>query len=214
MSGMQKHRFFFFFRIIIVFILTLIISNQVFAQSNSELVSLYENQQLLTLKEYYDNNKIYDPHWKLFIEALFGQNADSSLKIFSKVYKVTQDKILRKFILERISDYYYARGYYKTSERLLKDKKFVDDLISVGNESKADAANFGIQIGAFSSYENALKLKNKVLKEIKNVTIVNKDSNGESLYIVVIGKYLDRKSAENELHRLEGKNIRGFVIQY
>ena len=211
---MQKYRFFFFFKIIIVFILILIFSNQAFAQSNSELVSLYENQQLLTLKEYYDNNKIYDPNWKLFIEALFKQNADSSLKIFSNVYIATQDKILRKFIVERISDYYYARGYYKTSERLLKDKKFVDEIISVENESKADAVNFGIQIGAFSSYENALKLKNKVLKEIKNVTIVNKDSNGENLYVVVIGKYSDRKSAESELHSLEEKNIRGFVIQY
>lgn len=211
---MQKYRFFFFFKIIIVFILILIFSNQAFAQSNSELVSLYENQQLLTLKEYYDNNKIHDPDWKLFIEALFKQNADSSLKIFSNVNIASQDKILGKFIVERISDYYYARGYYKTSERLLKDKKFVDEIISVENESKADAVNFGIQIGAFSSYENALKLKNKVLKEIKNVTIVNKDSNGENLYVVVIGKYSDRKSAESELHSLEEKNIRGFVIQY
>lgn len=212
MSEMQNYRFFFFFHIIIIIFLTSFPSNRLFAQSNSELVSLYENQQLLTLKEYHDNNKIYDSQWKLFIGALFKQNADSSLEIFSKVYKVTQDKILRRIIVERISDYYYARGYYKTSERLLKDKKFFDEIISVERESKT--VNFGIQIGAFSNYDNALKLKNKVLKKIKNVTIVNKDSDGEDLYVVVIGKYSDRKLAERELQSLGEKNINGFVIQY
>lgn len=211
---MQKYRLFFLFNITVLLVVTLFYPIQLLGQTNSELVSLYENNQLLKLKEYSDNNKIYDTHWKAFIKALFEQNADSALDIFTGIYNTTNDKLLQRIIIERISDYYYARGYYITSERILKDKKFFRETISVQQESKTDAIKYGIQIGAFSSYKNASNLKNKILKKANNVAIINKDTNGDNLYVVVIGKYSNRNEAEKELQALQQKNIIGYIIQY
>lgn len=212
MSRVQKHRFIFVLNIVIVFILFYPI--QLLGQTNSELGSLYENNQLLKLKQYSDNNQIYDPQWKTFINALFEQNADSAMDMFTDIYNTTGDKLLQRFIIERISDYYYARGYYVTSEKILKDKKFFKETISVEHSSKTDGVKYGIQIGAFSNYKNASNLKNKVLKKVNNVAIISKDTNGDNLYVVVVGKYSDRNKAEEELKTLSQKNIIGFIIQY
>jgi hypothetical protein len=210
---MQKYRLFFFSNLIILFLI-ISFSIQLFGQSNSELANLYENNQLVKLKQYSDNDQINDPHWRVFVKTLFEQNADSALGIFAAIYRLTQDKVLQQFIIERISDYYYARGYYKTAERLLKDKKYFNETISAQHKLKTETKNFGIQIGAFSSYENALSLKNKVLKRADNVAIINKDSNDENLYVVVVGKFSDRKAAERELQVLKQKNINGFIVTY
>lgn len=213
MSRMQKYRLFFFSNLIIFFLI-ISFSIQLFGQSNSELADLYENNQLIKLKQYSDNDQINDPHWRVFVKALFEQNADSALGVFAAIYRLTPDKVLQRFIIERISGYYYARGYYKTAEQLLKDKKYFNETISAHHKLKTETQKYGIQIGAFSSYENALSMKNKVLKRTDNVAIINKDSNDENLYVVVVGKFSDRESAERELQVLRQKNINGFIVTY
>jgi hypothetical protein len=210
---MQKYRLFFFFNLIVLFLIILF-SIQLFGQSNSELTDLYESNQLVKLKQYSDNNQINDPHWRVFVKTLFEQNADSALSIFAAIYRLTPDKVLQRFIIERISDYYYARGYYKTAERLLKDKKFFNETIPTQHKLKAETKKYGIQIGAFSNHKNALNLKNKVLKTVTNVAIINKDNNGTNLYVVVVGKFSERETAVKELQVLQEKNINGFIIRY
>lgn len=211
---MQKHRFFLDLIILAGFIVS-VFSSLLWGQSARELAELYENQQILKLKEYYENNQIYDSDWRRFVGALLEDNADSAVMMFAGVYKSSHNKVLKKYSVERISDYYYARGYYKTSERLLKDRKFLDEILSTQPEAEgSNTTGYGIQVGAFSNYENALALKNKVLKKHRNVTIVNKESNGDKLFLVVIGKYSDREVAEKELQSLQSSNMNGFVIQY
>ena len=211
---MQERRFLFDLIILAGFIV-FVIPGSLIGQSSKELSDLYENQQFLKLKEYYENNQIHDPGWKRFVEALSEDNADSAIIMFAGVYKSSQDKVLRKHVIERISDYYYARGYYKTAERLLRDKKFLDETVSAKPEpGRSNTVGYGIQVGAFGNYENALALKNKMLKKNRNVTIVNKESNGENLFLVVIGKYSDREVAEKELRSLRSNNVGGFIIQY
>lgn len=211
---MQKHRFLFNL-VVFAGCIASAFSNPVTGQSAKELADLYENQQFLKLKEYHENRQIYDSDWKRFVGAIFEDNADSAVMMFASVYRSSQDKALRKYSAERISDYYYARGYYKTSERILKDKKYLDEIVSAQSEpQRSNTSRYGIQVGAFSNHENALTLKNKMLKINKNVTIVNKESNGDSLFLVVIGKYSNREVAEKELQRLRDNNVAGFIIQY
>jgi len=211
---MQKHRFLFDLVILTGFIIS-VFSGVIKGQSAKELADLYENQQFLKLKDYYENHQIYDSDWKLFIGALFEDNADSAVMMFASAYKLSQNKVLNRYVAERISDYYYARGYYKTSARLLRDKNFLDEIISAQREpERSNDSGYGIQVGAFSNYENALTLKNKTLKKYRNVTIVNKESNGDSLFLVVIGKYSNREVAEKELQLLRSSNMNGFIIQY
>lgn len=211
---MQKHQFLFNLIVLAGLIVTAFPSPTM-GQSVKELADLYESQQFLKLKQYYENNQIYESDWKRFVGALFEDNADSAVMMFAGVYKSSRDKTLRKYVVERISDYYYARGYYKTSERLLSDKKFLEEITSTRSEPESsNTAGYGIQVGAFGNYENALSMKNKVLKKYRNVTIVSKESNGDNLFLVVIGKYSDREVAEKELQSLRSNNINGFVIQY
>ena len=211
---MQKHRLVFLI-VVLVGVFLVAISHPMRGQSSRELAVLYENQQFSKLKEYYEKSQISDSGWKEFIGALFEDNADSAIMMYASVYKSNQDKVLRKFVVERIADYYYARGYYKTSERLQKDKRFLEELVSSQREPEpTNTVGYGVQVGAFGNYENALTLKNEMLKKNRNVSIVNKKSDGENLYLVVIGKYSDREGAERKLQSLRANNVNGFVIQY
>jgi len=211
---MQKRRFFFDLIVLSGLIVSLF-SGRTLAQSSRELSELYENQQFLKLRQYYEGDQIHDSNWKRFIEALSEDNADSAMVMFAEVYRTTQDRLLKKHVGERISDYYYAKGYYKTAERLLRDKKFLEQTVSAQPEQEtSNTIGYGIQVGAFGNYENALALKNKMLKKNRNVTIVNKNAEGGNLFLVVIGKFSEREVAERELRSLRSNNVGGFIIQY
>lgn len=211
---MQKHRF--VFHLSILFIISLLLlSPELFGQTEAELERLYENEQLMSLKNYQDGNRISDPQWRMFIDALYTKDADSALEMFAAAYNNTRNKTLQKYIVQRVSDYYYARGYYKTSERLLKDRKYFNKIISQPQQSESSEEYYGIQIGAFSNYANASSMKNRWMKKIQNLTIVNKKSNGEDLYVVIAGKHSTKEAAEKELQAIKQKiNINGFVIQF
>ena len=83
---MQERRFLFDLIILAGFIV-FVIPGSLIGQSSKELSDLYENQQFLKLKEYYENNQIHDPGWKRFVEALSEDNADSAIIMFAGVYK-------------------------------------------------------------------------------------------------------------------------------
>lgn len=211
---MQKRRFFFDLIVLSGLIVSLF-SGRTLAQSSRELSELYENQQFLKLRQYYEGNQIHDSNWKRFIEALSEDDADSAMVTFAEVYRTTQDRLLKKHVGERISDYYYAKGYYRTAERLLRDKEFLEQTVSAQPEQEtSNTIGYGIQVGAFGNYENALALKNKMLKKNRNVTIVNKNAEGGNLFLVVIGKFSEREVAERELRSLRSNNVGGFIIQY
>jgi len=192
-----------------------VLSPSLFGQTVPDLERLYENEQFMTLKNYRDENRISDPQWQMFIDALYMEDADSALEMFAAIYYNNQNKTLKKYIIQRVSDYYYARGYYKTADRLLKDKKYFNKIISQPQQSETSEENFGIQIGAFSNYANANSMKNRWMKKIKNLTIVNKQASGEDLYVVIAGKHSTREAAEKELQALkQNHNINGFVVEY
>lgn len=212
---MQNHRF--VFRLTVFSIFAIFISNQLIGQSAKELSELYENQQLLVLKKHLDNNQIYSADWKMFVNALFEPNADSALDMFATVYKTSSDKKLKEYVTERIAEYYYARGYYKTSERILEDKRFLNETVEKKDNERIQStgSSFGIQIGAFSSYDNAAKKKDELMKKFEDVTIINKKSKSQTLYVVVVGNYSNREAAEKGLQVIKRKtNVNGFIIQY
>lgn len=211
---MQKHRFVLYLSILLMAGI-LYLPLAVFGQTEAELERLYENEQFITLKNYRDGSRISDLQWRRFIDALYTEDADSALSMFAAVYNNTQNKTLKQYVVQRVSGYYYARGYYQTAERLLKDKKYFNKIISEPQQSEASEDSYGVQIGAFSNYANANSMKNRWMKKIQNVTIISKKSNGEDLYIVVAGKHSTREAAERELRTLKQNNhINGFVIQY
>jgi hypothetical protein len=184
----------------------------VFAQNRKDLAILYEQNKVEILKEYHLKNRINYDDWRLFVRAVFVENIDTVMSIYASIYKKTGDKKLKEFIRERVADFYYAKGYYETSQKILRDDSFFQATISANREEEL---RYGIQIGAFGTYENAMKAKNNLLNNTNDVTIIKKESKGNDLFIVVIGQYQSRSEAENSLNDLKRKNNQnGFIIQY
>lgn len=201
--------------LLLAFFLSLSSYRQIYAQDRNDFATLYTQKKIAVLKEYYDQNRIKEDDWRLFVRALFVSDADSALAIYARIYGSSDDKQLRGFIRERVADLYYARGYYETSRKLLKDEKYFRKLISANINASLPKESFGVQTGAFGSYENALKAKNKLLKNVKDVTIIRKKSNGNDLFLVVVGRYTSRDQAEKALQEAKRNyGIKGFVIQY
>ncbi|MFQ5582895.1 MAG: SPOR domain-containing protein [Calditrichia bacterium] len=203
------------FLLLLAIFLSLFSHRQMSAQDRNDFATLYTQKKISALKEYYDRNRIKEDDWRLFVRTLFVSDADSALAIYARIYGLTGDKQLRGFIRERVADLYYARGYYETSRKLLKDEKYFRKLMSANINAPLPKESFGLQTGAFGSYENALKAKNKLLKNVKDVTIIRKKSNGNDLFIVVVGRYNSRDEAEKALQEVKRNyGIKGFVIQY
>lgn len=165
----------------------------------------------MELASYLEKNKIADPNWEKFLQAIFSEDLDKAFPIFISTYKSTSDENLKKVILDRISQYYYAKGFYETASRVLNDEAFRSQIFSV-QESKI---YFGVQLGAFSSQVNANKGKQKYSNQLKEIYVVPKEANGKKLYAVIAGKFDTRKEAE-QLQKFIQKNLgkKGMVVQY
>ena len=72
-----------------------------------------------------------------------------------------------------------------------------------------------MQLGAFSSFQNAIKSKNQFSKTIDEVFIVTKKSDSKKLYLVIAGKFNKRESAAALRREIRQKfGHEGIVIQY
>lgn len=202
---MQKHRF---IRFLAVLIIAFIFS--AYGQE-ADLYQLYINGQIATLENLLASNRIEHPEWKKFISAIFEENFDEALGQFIDIYNRTHDSRLKKVIVDRVSQYYYAKGLYDSAERILEDEGFRNQIFSM----EVDKIYFGIQLGAFSSQENAANARSKFQKNISDVTIIKKNSAGKELFVVVAGKFEKKETAENyKAHLNEKYGYKGLIIQY
>ncbi|OGB61804.1 MAG: hypothetical protein A2Y94_05150 [Caldithrix sp. RBG_13_44_9] len=202
---MQKHRF---IRFLAVLIIAFIFS--AYGQE-ADLYQLYINGQIATLENLLVSNRIEHPEWKKFISAIFEENFDEALGQFIDIYNQTHDSRLKKVIIDRVSQYYYAKGLYDSAERILEDEGFRNQIFSM----EVDKIYFGIQLGAFSSQENAANARSKFQKNISDVTIIKKNSAGKELFVVVAGKFEKKETAENYKAQLNEKyGYKGLIIQY
>ncbi len=191
-------------------ILFLLIDSGLSQQSNSWL-QLYRSHQIYELKRLKERGAITDPHWQAFIDVLFIAAADSAIARMAEIYFATSDPGLNEIIRQRIGQYYYARGYYETARRLQTDEAFLRMLLA-GQQKKS---RFGVQIGAFLHYENALKFKRTWEDRVRDVKVINKIRNGSRLYVVVAGEFRKRADAERFKEQLRSEfSLKGYIVQY
>jgi len=201
----QKHRFVQYLIISVV-----LVSSSLLAQPDNWF-RLYTENNIVELKKLLDEKKITDTNWASFVEILYEEEVENALPRFVDLYKNARDKKLKKIILDRISQYYYARGFYTTANRIIEDKDFRDQIFS----TKVQKKYFGVQLGAFSSYDNALKSKKKYLSKIKHVSIITKQRNNRKLYVVVVGKLGTKEEAIKLKTRIRDEfGQKGIIIQY
>ncbi len=185
------------------------------AQRDQHISELYNHHRIYLLKQLFENDEISSPEWKQFVTALFEVDADKAIQTMIHIYPNTRDRELQDVIRERVSQYYSARGIYGTASRILKDKNFFEHEIVFQWQGKKQK-QFGVQVGAFSTRENAQKALKKFSAQYSNIDIIEKLRNDRKFYIVVIGGYHTRGEADKIARILNNKMRKEsyFTIQY
>ncbi len=205
MSPMSQHRF--LYSLIILLVAVAIVPAQ-----PQRWAALYQENQMATLFAAYQNGLITEPDWQLFVQALQTVAGDSAIRLMARAYARSKDQRLRAFIQERIYQYYYAGGYYQTAEKIRQDGEYILKLLPLQESSQK---KYGIQIGAFRSRENALKLKQTWQNKLYDIQIVQIERNGNRLYAVVVGEFSTREAALRYREELNNKwQLRGYIFQY
>ncbi len=202
---MQKHRFIQY--IVFATIITVVSLN---AQSDY-WYRLYLDNDFNTIEQLLKERKISSPQWNRFFNLLFEENGEDALVDYVQLFNEANDAKLKKLLLDRISQYYYAKGLYTTAKRLYDDPNFRAYLFS----SKQDKQYYGVQLGAYSTYQNALASQKKLPQSLKNIHILTKNINGKTLYVIVAGKYSNQAQAKKLFQQLKDQfNIQGMIISF
>lgn len=218
-------------RILAIFLFLFCTFTMLYGQSSAELAGLYRNNDISTLSDYLKNDAIQNQDWQLFVDALFIDDAETATAQMMEAYLISNDDALQSFIRTRISLFYAAKGYYETARKIVEDQHSFQEIVSIKvakhrknferkerpryRQPSRISASYGIQLGAFSSYENAEKTSELYNQKYKNTEIIRKDREGIPLYIVLIGSYDSRRAAEEALPEINQTfNVNGYIIQY
>jgi hypothetical protein len=191
-------------------ILTLIcLFSTLYGQKYQQLFDYYQNKQLdelyssLEVLEKKDQNH---PEIKFF-RTTFSDNGDHALKVYQKILEESFSP-LKNLVAIKLSEYYYARGFYIKAEDYKKlsqvnfpgktgvAKKSVDnnsEKIKQTENKKPnqaapgnDVSKYVIQVGAFGVPDNANELAEYLRTENFKVNVVDRIINGKTLYCVWI----------------------------
>lgn len=77
---------------------------------------------------------------------------------------------------------------------------------------KQEPSGWGVQIGAFAEYGNVLIQAEKLQRLFNDKIIVNiNESNGRTVYKIIVGAYANRNDASNLLTRMKARGVNGFL---
>jgi hypothetical protein len=202
----------------IYFPITIVFFFQIsFAQNYQDLYVLYENNRMerlqLRLAEY---EKKYPESLEVqFFNALFLNNGDEAFKIYNDLFGRSDGK-LKSLLAEKISEYYFAQGYYvKAKEyQALAGKEFPEktkdlpadtDNKEVDSNSSAESTSYVIQVGAFSVIENANDLAGVLQHKEVSARVVARKIGDKSLYCVWVDGADDYSSTKEIAEEIKKK---------
>lgn len=213
-------------------LLAALLSVPAFAQSNAELLAMYRENKIDQLEKLHRQGSLPEPGWRIFIEAIFIEDAETATIRMMEAYQQTALPELQQVIRERISHYYAARGYYETARRILDDEHSFREILAIKAPQTSPrpasptpppaqqnrgtpGERYGVQIGAFSTYDGAETVSRECRALYANTEILEKEKDGDTLYVVVIGGYPERAAAENILSNVNQQfKVKGYIIQY
>ena len=117
LSAMQKPRF---LRKLIPILLLIACSVQAQGQ---RIYNLYTSDQYAEIEKMLVEGQIVEQDWKKFCETLFIEDLDTAMKEYISLYNSSIEPQLQRLVIDRISQYYYAKGLYDSAERLLHDEE-------------------------------------------------------------------------------------------
>ena len=181
---------------------------------NKGLFSLYEDLKFEELKSEIDKlDKKYSESPEIkFLNTVFLENGEDALKIYLQLFQNSYGD-LKAIISKKLSDYYYAKGYYITSS---KYKKYMVESTKAtsgkqNNKNKHVEDNkYIIQLGAFGLKENAYQLQEMLQTQNLYTRIENRNINGKILHCV----WLDGKNGFSETLEFAEKIKEKYHLQY
>lgn len=136
-----------------------------------------------------------------FLSAYFSRNTIYAIEQYTALYEQSKQLEVKNFAQHKLYQYYYALGLYKKAE-LFKTETEIDSKLY----SPKDKESYTIQMGVFSAESNALALKQKIRKIIKDKISLKKVlREGKSVIVVNVGKYTSRDKALTHLNNLRDR---------
>jgi hypothetical protein len=185
-------------RIIILLIFLVVLNNYSYAQKHADLFVFYQNQQLNKLENRLrelENNKTNDPEIEFF-KTIFTDKGENAIKVYEDLLKKSKTP-LKNLLAEKISDYYYALGFYVRAGEYKKisqtnfpmQTKVIEKTVDSKNEDNTrdkSKSKYVIQVGAFGVWQNANDLAQFLEKKTIKANVVKRSIGGADLYCVWI----------------------------
>jgi len=173
-------------------------NNNNFEELNSELNKI-------------DKNQIISPEIE-FLNTIFMENGEEALNVYLKLFEKSQGEF-KSIVSKKLSDYYYAKGYYLTASKY--QKYLVESTSTIPKLQKnktiqTENIKFIIQLGAFGLEENAVQLQEMLQTQNLYSRIEKRDINGKFLHCV----WLDGKKDFSETLEFAEKIKEKYHLQY
>ncbi len=181
---------------------------------NNNLFNLYNSQKFEELKskiDKLDKNQKKSPEIK-FLNTVLMENGEEAVQIYLKLFDSSYGDF-KSIVAKKLSDYYYAKGYYLTAS---KYQKYLVESTSIKPTQQknvnipADTKKYIIQLGAFGLKENAVQLLEMLQTQNLYSRIENRNINGKTLHCV----WLDGKKGFSETLEFAEKIKEKYHLQY
>lgn len=181
---------------------------------NKELFRLYETNKYSTLKieiNKLDVNKSKSPEIK-FLKTIFNEDGEEAIAIYLDLFQDSYGD-LKSIIAKKLSDYYYAKGYYITAskyQKYLVENANTKTKIPRPDNEEVEQKKYIIQLGAFGLKDNAYQLQEMLQTQNLYPRIEDRTINGKLLHCV----WLDGKKGFSETLQFAEKIKEKYHLQY
>ena len=190
--------------IFIYFLIPIICIGQSFEQMNN----LYHQKKMPELKRLVTSSNS-ESHEILFFKTIFNENGEESIHIYESLFPKAKGD-LRSLVAAKISEYYYAKGFYvKAAEYAGFVKSIPVTQVPPGPTTNVVEVQtnkvYYIQVGAFGYLDNANRMKDLLQEKKVNSDVKVRQVNGKTLYCVWIHgekTYRDTKTYADELKKM------------
>lgn len=183
--------------------------SSVSAQKHQDLYDYYASKQFDKLNsrvKQLEKNTQNDAE-VLFFKTVLNDNGDNAFSVYERLF-IQSRGILKKLSAEKLSQYYYARGFYvKSAEYERFAATYIPvkttEVVKSGDNTKerkteqSTPSIYKIQVGAFGVVENANDLASFLKSKKLEASVVNRNIGGNILYCVWVEGGSDIKKTEN-----------------
>ena len=181
-------------------------------EDNNNLFVLYKGQKFEELKSELQKLKNNQSPEIQFLNTIFMENGEQALNVYLKLFKNSYGDF-KAIIAKKLSDYYYAKGYYLTAskyQKYLVENTTAKTNLQNTNAVQSNQKKYIIQLGAFGMKENAVQLQEMLQTQNLYSRIEKRNINGNSLHCV----WLDGKNDFSETLEFAEKIKEKYHLQY